>query len=469
MGDRAFATELFNKGVSVSQDKTFSTNLSTAWQLFTSSVYADPTFGQAWYQNGCNCNDNPSPNDLSHAAVACFRRSLECTDLGNNYGKALTNLAWKLHGLGRDTEALEYVNRALAYDPNLAGAWCNLSQIIGTLGDTKLAAQHAKRALDMDPDNTVYGMAYAFALLFDRQFKAGFDAFEVRFRYQLSQFLAYPYPKWRGEEGKTLLLVSDQGLGDTLTFARFVEETAKRCEFVHIGLQSELMRVFANAFVHIPNINLLPTPFNFPEADYWTTFVSLPHALDLNDYKIRKTKHIPPIVFRNNGEWKVPDRKLHIGIQYKGSAKNEIDKHRSIDVRWFLELYRVPGVQLYSLQVGPEAQDVVNVGAGMLVKDLSPYIRDVADTFSMLEHLDMVICIESSLAHMASTMDMECWIPYSWSGRDYRLGWNGSDILWSPRHRTFNQLEGEGWQPVFDRIVEALKEKVDGLAAERVS
>jgi hypothetical protein len=154
------------------------------------------------------------------------------------------------------------------------------------------------------------------------------------------------------------------------------------------------------------------------------------------------------------------DRKLHIGIQWKGSPDNEIDKHRSIDPRYFLDLYRVPGIQLYSFQVGPFSQEMNAIGGGVLVKDLSPYISDVGDTFAFLRELDMCICIESSLAHMASTCDVETWIPYSWSGRDYRIGWNGKKIIWSPKHRTFNMTEGGSWQAVFDEIVEALKEKV---------
>lgn len=463
MGDRNAAIRIFNQGVSVALDRQYESNPSHAWTLMASACYLDPTFGQAFYQCGNNCDDIKSTYDLSYAGIACYRRALECADLGDKKASALANLSWKLHTIGHDTEALGIVLQAIELDPNLPQAWINYSQIIGTLGHTDRAVAYARRAKELDPDNTTVGMALAFALLYDRQLKEGFEQFEVRFHYKLQQFLNYPYPKWRGEDGKTVLLIADQGLGDTLTHSRFVPEVAKCSQFVHMAVQKELVRVFMEAFAHLPNVNVFPTPFAFPEADYWSTFVSLPYALGLTTYKIRRTPHIVAPIRRIPNQWKVPDRKLHIGIQWRGAKENEIDKHRSIDPRWFLELYRVPGIQLYSFQVGEFAAEMDAIGASAIVRNMSGYISDVGDTFSFLQELDMCITIESSFAHMASTCDIETWIPYSWCGRDYRLGApQRNEIIWSPKHRVFAQREGEGqnWQRVFDEIVYALKEKV---------
>jgi len=115
------------------------------------------------------------------------------------------------------------------------------------------------------------------------------------------------------------------------------------------------------------------------------------------------------------------------------------------------------------LQVDQKKSDLNLWGLAPLIRDNSGYLRDVADTFSMLPHFDLVISVESALGHICSMGDHECWIPYSYLGRDYRLGCNGENRLWAPKHRVFQQSDDMRWEPVFDRIVEALKEKVHGV------
>jgi hypothetical protein len=158
--------------------------------------------------------------------------------------------------------------------------------------------------------------------------------------------------------------------------------------------------------------------------------------------------------------WKVPDRALHIGIQWSGSPLNEIDRHRNIPVAQFLDLYRVPGIQLYSLQVGDKALQMHDIGSAPVIQDLSGYINDVVDSLTILREMDLVICCESALGHIAGLAEIETWIPYSYQGRDYRLGPRGERILWYKKHRTFNQGVDCQWQPCFDEMVKALRKKV---------
>jgi hypothetical protein len=272
----------------------------------------------------------------------------------------------------------------------------------------------------------------------------------------------YPWPKWKGEDGKTLFLVADQGLGDTLSYARFVPRAAARARYIHMCVQPELRRVFEHAFVHLPNINFLPSPCNFPgDCDAWSTFVSLPYALGLSDDEYINQPGIDIPRFPINTSWKVPDRKLHVGIAWAGSPQNDIDRHRNVPVTQFLDLYRVPGIQLYSLQVDGRKSDLFQAGAAPVVKDLSGYIRDVADTFSILQHLDCVVTIESALGHIAGAAGKRCYIPYSFAGRDYRIGARGDNVLWYPNHTIHRQGDDRQWQPCFDHIAEELQAEID--------
>src|SRR5208283_916297 len=102
----------------------------------------------------------------------------------------------------------------------------NIAQVLGLKGDCKGAVTAAKRGFELDSDNPLSEACYAFALLYDQQWAEGFKAFEIRFKWRLHSFLQYPFPKWLGEENKTLFLVADQGLGDTLSYARFVHAAA---------------------------------------------------------------------------------------------------------------------------------------------------------------------------------------------------------------------------------------------------
>lgn len=463
MGNRDHATKLLIKGEEAARDRSAPTNQDHAYQLLASAGYADPTWAHAFYVNGCTASDLVRP----HAAVALFRRALECEQDREERRKTLVNLAWELMKIGSHKEAVPLLEEAIGIDKKSSLPWMHLGMCEQTFGNTSKAVAYARKCFELaDPnDGQGYPIAefqLAFALLFDGQYAAGLKHFESRFAARLPNFLLYPYPKWKGENGKTLFLVADQGLGDTLSYARFVEMAARRCRYIHLCVQSELRRVFEHAFRHVSNINFMPSPSNFPgDADAWSTFVSLPFALGLTDDEIKSAPNIdmprPPM----SNQWKVPDRKFHIGIAWAGSPLNDIDKHRNIPIHHFVELYKVPGIQLYSLQMDAKKADLSLWGFAPLIKDLSGYVRDVADTCSVLTELDLVVSVESAPGHICSMADRECWVPYSWLGRDYRAGVHGEAHLWTPRSRFFQQSDDMRWEPVFERIVEALREKVN--------
>lgn len=437
-------------------DKTNPNSLQHAYSLFSSACVADPGYAQAWHQLSCNNHDL----GLFHAAIAACRNALACEAAPAERARQLINYGWCLHTLGRTQEARKATTDSLAIDQNQALAWRNLSIMEYHLGATGEAVACARRAFQLEPNDVQTEIALAFTLLFDGQYQEGFRHFEKRFAWRLQSFLQFPYPKWEGEPGKTVYLVADQGLGDTLSFARFVETAARKCAFIHAQVQSELLRLFTYAFAHLPNVNFFPAPCPFPAADCWTTFVSLPYALGLTDAEIRNAPHFEYPHFDTKANWKVEGRKFHIGIAWNGSPLNDIAKFRAIPFQHFLELYQVPGIQLYSLQCDDNAKDLMDAGAAALVRDLKPYIRDVTDSLAILPHLDLVITAESALGHIAALAGKETLIPYSWCGLDYRLGAMGEQKLWTPQHIVFRQGPDMHWEPVFGRIIQTLKERV---------
>lgn len=459
VGNRQAAVDMFNAAVTAANDRSQPSHLERSYQLFGSACIADPTYGLAYYQMG---NNNADLKRI-HAAIASWRVALTCEITPEERGKLLTNLGWFLYVIGEVDEALAVSLEATQIIPDGYQAYNNLSVIYGLLDDDAKSIAAAERAFEIDPTNVQNEVALAFALMFDKQYAKGLKHFEKRFDWRLQQYNHAPYPQWKGEPDGTLYLMSDQGLGDTLSFARFVEHACRRCKYVHASIHPELLRLFQHAFLGVPNLNLIPQPQPFPQADYWSTFMSLPAAMNLSDETIIGQRHIACARFDMQQNWKVPDRKLHIGIAWKGNPQSDIDKYRSMSLENFLDLYRVPGIQLYSLQVDQFSSELYDQGAMVLVRDLKPYVRDVVDTLAVLQHLDMVICLESALGHIAGLANKETWLPYSFAGRDYRLTHRGERGIWYPKHRAFRQEKGESWAPVFSRIVAALKEKVDGL------
>lgn len=455
MGDRNQAKVFFKQAESAVNDKQNPTHLQHGYQLFSSACQVDPTWWEAWYW----CGNNNSDLNILHAAIACWRRALTCEISNIDKAKVLVNLGWRLHCIGQIEEGIKFTKEGLALDPKLPYGWVNLSLHHGVLYDQKASIEAAQHALKLAPNDHIVQMCLAFALLFDHQFAAGLKWFEARFAYKLKDYLQYPYQKWDGSPNKTLFVCNDQGLGDTLSYARFLPEVCTRSKYVHARVQKELLRAFEYMFLGIKNLNLIPGPCSFPPADAWTTFVSLPHNLGLSDEEIRAAPGINLPVVGNPQGWKLPDAKLHIGIAWAGSPLNDIDKHRSIPVHHFLELYRVPGIQLYSLQVGERSRDMHDIGGAPVIRDLNPWITDVLSTAAILPQLDLVICCESALGHICAAAGKEAWVPYSFLGRDYRLGAKGENQLWSS-HRIFRQGPDQRWDPVFEEIIEALRERV---------
>jgi tetratricopeptide (TPR) repeat protein len=460
MSDRAAATRFYEQADKVRKDTSDPLNAKRSYEMFSAACYADPTWWLAWYQHGNNHNDIK----LHHAAVACWRRALHC-EIENpiDRAKVLSNFGWGLSQIGEIDAAFTALTEATKLNPKSGSAWTNLSTIQGQLGSPAAAVGSARIGKNLDPENLSGQMALSFALLFNRQFVEGFKEFECRYAYALHNFLHYPYPKWLGEENQTVFLVADQGLGDTLSFARFVPLAASKARFLHLYVQPELLRLFQHAFMFLKNVNIIPFQVQcpYPEADAWTTFVSLPFALGLTDDQIRNAPPIQAPTTRLPASWRVPGQKLHVGIAWAGSDLNLINKHRSIPLTHFFDLARVKGAQLYSLQIDhPKIKEMNDLGGGAFIRDLSSYVRDIVDTMSLLRDLDLVITCESALGHICATIGKECWIPYSFLGRDYRISHNGDDRIWTPSHRIFPQGKNQRWEPVFERIEQALAMKL---------
>lgn len=444
-----------------------------AYRLLCSATTVDPTMAQGWYGMGNVLADLK----MLPASIAAFKRALALPrgSLPGDATKdlhisALVNMGHRLLNAGRIDEA-EQVSRAaiaiLEADPSLdpegrAFAWTNLSMVLSIKGQDAEALRLARLAYELaTPAKPEVELGLGFALLFAGEYREGLERFEARFPFKLPAYLNWPYARWDGTRVGKLLVEADQGAGDTLSFARFVPEAAARVGKLLFRVQPDLYRMMTAAMAPWPNIEVIPQEPGFPIADRWVPIFSLPPALDLTTAQIRTCPQrwkMPLAETAAPAGWKAPSRQRHIAIAYAGSPANEIDKHRSIPITEFLALYDVPGVQLYSVQIGERTQDLHEAGCASHIRDMSPYIRDALDTAAILREMDLVIACESFVAHLAAAVGKTCWVPLSWKGGDFRCGRSGDRPIWYPKTRLFREGPDEGWGPVFQRIVEALRD-----------
>src|SRR5215471_296987 len=177
MGDRKTAQEFLRKGEECARNTLDQKSVDHGYQLLASACYADPAWWEAFYKNGNVAADF----ERGHAAIACYRRALECQADAGQKAPLLTNLGWKLHELGRFEEALDCLHEATRIDPTLALAYVHMSAIHTALDQTETSVSCAMKAYQLDPHNPTTEFALGFALLFNRQFREGFKAFEARF------------------------------------------------------------------------------------------------------------------------------------------------------------------------------------------------------------------------------------------------------------------------------------------------
>jgi tetratricopeptide (TPR) repeat protein len=438
----------------------------TAYRLLCSAVTIDPEFADGWYQLG-NANADLK---LLPAAIAAFNRALSLPngaisgDMTDDLrARCYTNLGHRLYHSGRIDEAYTATKAAIDLDEKQAFAHTNMSMIQSLRAQHDDAIASAVKGFELKPE-AMTELGVAFAHLFAGNYMTGLKYFESRFPYQMPALLNMPYPRWDGGklDGKTLVVMCDQGLGDTLCYARFLWQARHRVGHVIVMVQHELYNYLNKAFGHRDSgISFRYSHDHLPYADAWCPIVSLPLALGLtNDQFIKAPGFKHPDLPPTPSDWKHPLAKIHVGIAWSGSAANEIDKWRSIEFNHFLRLAEVAGVGLYSLQVGEQTQHLYNSGSAAVVRDLSPWIKDCLDTAAFIKQLDLVISIESFVAHLAAAVGTPCWVLASRYGGDYRIGRDRSTPIWAPDTKVMWQKSPPYWDDTLNYVSKLLADKI---------
>ncbi len=385
-------------------------------------------------------------------AASEFRRAIE---LQPDYVNAHANLGMALNRLERFDEAETSYRHALAVQADHAPANNSFGAFLLAQGRAPQAITHFDRACAAAPENAAFHWNLARALLLNGDFTRGWPEFEWRLRVstlRLKRTLAQP--QWTGQPiaGQTILLFTEGGFGDALQFVRFAQVVARRGARVLLQCQSELVSLLKSA----QGISeVIPQDNALPQFQWQCPLQSLPLALGVTLQSIPASVPYLAAPAEMVAKWTqrlAGDSSLRVGLAWAGSRTASNARSRSLDI--FAPLAQTPRVTFYSLQKGPEANQPVPSGMNLL--NVADAQADFADTAALMANLDLVISVDTSVAHLAGAIGRPVWtlIPFH---PDFRWLLQRSDSPWYPTMRLFRQSNPQNWNAPINRMAQELQ------------
>ncbi|HWF78700.1 MAG TPA: tetratricopeptide repeat protein [Caulobacteraceae bacterium] len=368
-----------------------------------------------------------------------------------------------LNDLGRATEALAAADRALALSPERADPHNSRGVALYSLGRLEPALASYERALALAPEFPEAHMNRALAWLRSGDLAAGFAEYRWRWRHREAERPHILCPEWEGEPlaGKRLVVWAEQGYGDTLQFIRFVPQLVAQGARVTVLVDKPLKPLITASLAGVEVVDWLPGDADF---DAQVAMMCLPRLLGVT------LRTIPaPIPYlaadpAAAAAWAarlaaLPGRK--VGLVWAGAARRHnlaaaaVDARRSMRLSQLAALAAAPGVQFVSLQIGEPAAEIVDAPGGLSLVDWTAEIGDFADTAALVAGLDLVITVDTSVAHLAGALGRPVWILSRFDGC-WRWLQDRDDTPWYPTARLFRQPAPGAWEPVIASLAEAL-------------
>ena len=373
--------------------------------------------------------------------------------------------------LDRLPDAVEAFSQALALCPDLAEAHYNLGAASAQLGLLADAENAYRRALALRADYGDARFGLAVLLLSMGRFDEGWRLYE--FRYFQPGFVHHKTramlgrPQWQGEPlaGKSLLVWQEDGLGDMIQFSRYFALLkalgAARIDFACAPALHRLMAPVDGIDAVLDHDTAMARVSGY---DCWTSLLSVPlHLRTTVDTIPRATRLTaePSLIEQWRPVLDALPAGRKIGLVWKGNVNHHNDANRSIpSLAMLAPLWSVPGVSFVSLQKGQGEDEARHPPAAQPLLDLGSRVADFADSAAIIEQLDLVICVDTSTAHLAASLGKPCWVMLPEKDLDWRWMHGRSDSPWYPHTlRLFRRAPGEDWSMPIERVRQACVER----------
>ena len=383
-------------------------------------------------------------------AIAALRRALE---IKPGYPDALNNLGNILRDIGQLDQAIAAYRQAIAVNPNFSEAHCNLGNALDDKGQFNESVAAYRQAIVLTPDDPRPHFGISFALLAQGDFLRGWEEYDWRMKGADFPHRDFTQPLWDGRplEGRTLLLHDEQGFGDAIQFIRYLPLAAQRGGNIILECQPELQRLFQTM---APDLPIVARRQALPHFDVYCSLMSLPRVFSTDLSNIPGTAPYLRADAAEAAIWRQrlggPCSSLKVGLVWAGNPGQKNDRHRSMRLASLAPLADVPAVRFYSLQKGAAAAEASAPPAGLELIDVAEDLQDFADSAALIANLDLVITVDTSVAHLAGAMGKPVWTLLRFLP-DWRWLPDRSHSLWYPTMRLFRQPRLTDWaSPIAD-------------------
>jgi Tfp pilus assembly protein PilF len=361
---------------------------------------------------------------------------------------------------GEAAAAAQCFRTALKAQPDLADAHLNLGFLLEEEGDHAGAIAAYRGAVAADPGCVEAHVNLGMQLLLRGEYPEGWAEYEWRLRYPeySGADLVKAAARWDGAAlaGRTILLDAEQGYGDAIQFLRYAPFVAERGGRVMVRCAPELTALAAT----VPGIaGVLPRGGPLPAFDFHCPLPSLPFVLGTTLETVPASVPYLHADAARSARWQERlaggPAGCKVGLVWASQSKHRTARAKSVDLEALGPLARIVGVRYYSLQKGEAAQAAQRPPGGMRLEDLSGELGDFGDTAAAIANLDLVISVDTAVAHLAGAMGKPAWTLLK-HAPDWRWLLAREDSPWYPSMRLFRQHKPADWSPVIDALVGAL-------------
>ncbi|MBP2638331.1 MAG: Tetratricopeptide repeat-containing protein [Firmicutes bacterium] len=389
---------------------------------------------------------------------ACFRKAIQ---IRPNQGEIYSNLGTILEQTNQFAEAKTAYYQAVELNPNYPEAHYNLGTFLRVTKQMEDAERYLRQAVALRSDYWEADLALANLYLLQGNFSSGWEKFE-KLRQKRCGDTYFTTPKWNGEDltGRSILLYWEYGFGDTIQFIRYAQKVEKLAAKTSIWVQKPLERLSSVAF---PNSTVYSGECPRQDAyDYVCSLLSLPVIFNTCNATVPQPAPYRLASQAISADWHNLLAKTdkgtdyRVGVVWAGHPKHLNNSRRSIPFHVFRNLLSVPEINWISLQVGLRAEDLAETTYH--VTDVSNSITDFMDTAGLIETLDLVITVDTSVAHLAGTMGKKTWVLLPFDP-DWRWQLARDDSPWYSAIKLFRQRRPGDWREVIGRVKMALLEE----------